>query len=86
MEKLKSVYSNVEGLPPDRIVPTVGLNIGRIEVSNSKLVFWDLGGQACERNHQYFNYYYYFFQLHVNKSEVLLPHAIVTWTHGCGYD
>ncbi|KAK1354685.1 hypothetical protein POM88_047941 [Heracleum sosnowskyi] len=29
LEKLKSQYSNVEGLPPDRIVPTVGLNIGR---------------------------------------------------------
>ncbi|KAB5525449.1 hypothetical protein DKX38_023198 [Salix brachista] len=45
LEKLKSVYSNLEGLPPDRILPTVGLNIGRIEVENSKLVFWDLGGQ-----------------------------------------
>ncbi|KMZ72648.1 putative ADP-ribosylation factor [Zostera marina] len=45
LEKSKALYSKFEGIPPDRIVPTVGLNIGRIEVSNSKLVFWDLGGQ-----------------------------------------
>lgn len=50
LEKLKSQYSNLEGLPPDRIVPTVGLNIGRVEVSNSKLVFWDLGGQLGLRS------------------------------------
>ncbi|KAL5973620.1 hypothetical protein ACLOJK_030273 [Asimina triloba] len=39
------IYSNLEGIPPDRIVPTVGLNIGRIEGPKTKLVFWDLGGQ-----------------------------------------
>ncbi|KAG8638421.1 ADP-ribosylation factor-related protein 1 isoform X2 [Manihot esculenta] len=50
MEKLKSLFSNLEGIPPDRIVPTVGLNIGRVEVSNSKLVFWDLGGQPGLRS------------------------------------
>ncbi|GAA0143692.1 hypothetical protein LIER_04310 [Lithospermum erythrorhizon] len=50
LEKVKSQYSNVEGLPPDRIVPTVGLNIGRVEVSNTKLVFWDLGGQPGLRS------------------------------------
>ncbi|KAJ7975687.1 ADP-ribosylation factor-related protein 1 [Quillaja saponaria] len=50
LEKLKSVYSNLEGLPPDRIIPTVGLNIGRVEVSNTKLVFWDLGGQPGLRS------------------------------------
>lgn len=45
LEKLKSIYSNLEGLSPDRIVPTVGLNIGRIEDDNTRLVFLDLGGQ-----------------------------------------
>ncbi|KAF9600643.1 hypothetical protein IFM89_011226 [Coptis chinensis] len=46
LEKLKALYSNLEGLPLDRIVPTVGLNIGRVEASKTKLVFWDLGGQV----------------------------------------
>ncbi|CAD6203898.1 unnamed protein product [Miscanthus lutarioriparius] len=45
LEKLKSMYLKGEGLPPDRVVPTVGLNIGRIEDAKAKLVFWDLGGQ-----------------------------------------
>ncbi|KAL6657587.1 hypothetical protein ACP70R_005367 [Stipagrostis hirtigluma subsp. patula] len=45
LEKLKLIYLKGEGLPHDRIVPTVGLNIGRIEDANVKLVFWDLGGQ-----------------------------------------
>jgi ADP-ribosylation factor related protein 1 len=46
LEQLKTLYSEIEGLPPDRIVPTVGLNIGRAEAYKSKLIFWDLGGQV----------------------------------------
>jgi ADP-ribosylation factor related protein 1 len=42
-EKLKSIYLKGEGLPHDRIVPTVGLNICRIEDANENLVFGDLG-------------------------------------------
>ncbi|KAJ4832786.1 hypothetical protein Tsubulata_002503 [Turnera subulata] len=42
---IKAVYSNSDGLPPDRIVPTVGLNLANIEASNRKIIFWDLGGQ-----------------------------------------
>ncbi|KAL4373669.1 hypothetical protein AHAS_Ahas05G0104900 [Arachis hypogaea] len=48
LERIKSVYSNIESLPPDRIVPTVGLNIDHIEAANRKLVSWDLGGQFEE--------------------------------------
>lgn len=50
LEKLKTLYSDIEGLPPDRIVPTVGLNIGRVEAHKTKLIFWDLGGQLGLRS------------------------------------
>ena len=46
LEKLKPIYSALPGLDPDKILPTVGLNVGRVEAHNSLLVFWDLGGQA----------------------------------------
>ena len=34
------------GLGPGSIVPTVGLNVGRVEAHHAQLLFWDLGGQA----------------------------------------
>ena len=30
----------------DKIVPTVGLNIAKIEWKEGEFMFWDLGGQA----------------------------------------
>mmetsp|Transcript_19452 Transcript_19452/g.26903 ORF Transcript_19452/g.26903 Transcript_19452/m.26903 type:complete len:213 (-) Transcript_19452:66-704(-) len=50
LEKIKSLYTEHEGLPPGKILPTVGLNIGRAEAFNAKLVFWDLGGQTGLRS------------------------------------
>ncbi|KAK3279761.1 hypothetical protein CYMTET_12370 [Cymbomonas tetramitiformis] len=50
LERIKTIYTEAEGLSPDKILPTVGLNIGRVEACNAKLVFWDLGGQAGLRS------------------------------------
>lgn len=38
------------GLDPGKILPTVGLNVGRLEASNQPMVFWDLGGQSGLRS------------------------------------
>ncbi|KAF2315663.1 hypothetical protein GH714_040185 [Hevea brasiliensis] len=39
LEKLKSLYSNLEGLPPDRIVPTVGLTLVALKLQIQNLYF-----------------------------------------------
>ncbi|KAJ9070623.1 ADP-ribosylation factor protein 3, variant 2 [Entomophthora muscae] len=45
LEKIKSIYLG-RGLSPDKIAPTVGLNIARIPIERKlRLNFWDLGGQ-----------------------------------------
>ncbi|RKP22146.1 DUF862-domain-containing protein [Rozella allomycis CSF55] len=45
LEKIKSRYSPKGGLPPEKIVPTIGLNFANIFFKGYKLHFWDLGGQ-----------------------------------------
>eukprot|EP00201_Polytomella_parva_P005292 CAMPEP_0175079094 /NCGR_PEP_ID=MMETSP0052_2-20121109/24613_1 /TAXON_ID=51329 ORGANISM="Polytomella parva, Strain SAG 63-3" /NCGR_SAMPLE_ID=MMETSP0052_2 /ASSEMBLY_ACC=CAM_ASM_000194 /LENGTH=182 /DNA_ID=CAMNT_0016349349 /DNA_START=55 /DNA_END=600 /DNA_ORIENTATION=+ len=50
LERIKSIFSSVIGLDPGKILPTVGLNVGRIELDGAKLVFWDLGGQSGLRS------------------------------------
>ncbi|XLS71537.1 hypothetical protein HN51_028402, partial [Arachis hypogaea] len=37
LERMLSVYSNIESLPVNRIIPTVGLNIDRIKATIRKL-------------------------------------------------
>ncbi|CAG8542311.1 12172_t:CDS:2 [Ambispora gerdemannii] len=46
LERIKSIFNGVVGLSPDKITQTVGLNIGKIDLSRARLNFWDLGGQA----------------------------------------
>ncbi|KAI8821060.1 ADP-ribosylation factor family-domain-containing protein [Fimicolochytrium jonesii] len=45
LEKIKSIFLGVPGLPPEKIGPTVGLNMGKVDIASTRLTFWDLGGQ-----------------------------------------
>ncbi|CAI5726747.1 unnamed protein product [Hyaloperonospora brassicae] len=56
LEQLKGIYSKKPGIPLDKIPPTVGLNIARVDIQRSRVIFWDLGGQ--ERLRAIWNKYY----------------------------
>jgi ADP-ribosylation factor related protein 1 len=50
LEKLKTLLTDHVGMEPSKIMPTVGLNVGRMEAFKSSLIFWDLGGQPGLRS------------------------------------
>jgi len=50
LEQIKVIFNQNQPFDHHRLVPTVGLNIGRIEVDRCKLIFWDLGGQWSLRS------------------------------------
>lgn len=56
LEQLKGIYGKKPGIPLDKIPPTVGLNIARVDIRRSRIIFWDLGGQ--ERLRTIWNKYY----------------------------
>jgi GTPase SAR1 family protein len=37
------------GLPPDKVVTTVGCNVARLAMTRCKLLLWDLGGRVSLR-------------------------------------
>ena len=49
LEQIKAIYKKANPMPFEKIPPTIGLNIGRIELNNVKAIFWDLGGQSSFR-------------------------------------
>lgn len=50
MHALQELCTGSPGLEPASIVPTVGLNVGRVEAHHAQLLFWDLGGQTGLRS------------------------------------
>jgi ADP-ribosylation factor related protein 1 len=50
LETLKTTYGGVQGLPPEKIVSTVGCNVARLVLRRSRALVWDLGGRASLRS------------------------------------
>lgn len=50
LERLKTLYTGSPGLDQDKILPTVGLNVGHLDINKNQLLLWDLGGQAGLRS------------------------------------
>lgn len=45
LEKLKGKFGHQPSIPPEKIPPTIGMNLARLHHQGSKLVIWDLSGQ-----------------------------------------
>jgi len=46
LENIKRKFAvDYKGIPFEKIHPTVGMNVGRIDIDGIRLIFWDLGGQ-----------------------------------------
>lgn len=50
LEQMKGIFKKMPGIPPERIPPTIGLNLGKMDVERSRVIFWDLGGQVRMRS------------------------------------
>jgi len=50
LEKIKGKYGHLPSIPPEKIPPTVGMNLARIHHRGSAMILWDLGGQLKMRN------------------------------------
>lgn len=51
LEQMKGIFNHPQpGIPPERIPPTIGLNIAKMNVDKCRVIFWDLGGQVRMRS------------------------------------
>lgn len=51
LEQMKGIFQKShKKISLDKIPPTVGLNIGRMDINNAQVIFWDLGGQIALRS------------------------------------
>ncbi len=49
LEHIKTAYTRIHGLPPDKITPTIGMNLAKFKHKGTQVVMWDLGGQLKMR-------------------------------------
>ena len=55
LEQVKELDGQKKFMSRQKIPPTVGLNLARIEKRRAKFVFWDVGGQATKLWKHYFD-------------------------------
>ncbi len=55
LEKLKGMYRPTENqhgnrppIPPNKIPPTIGMNLAKLVFQGYRMIMWDLGGQVSE--------------------------------------
>lgn len=49
LERIKTQFGASHGLPPNKIPPTIGMNLAKIKYKGNQVVIWDLGGQTKMR-------------------------------------
>ena len=51
LERIKDAYTDVTGLRPEQIIPTIGMNIAKVPYGQLPYActFWDLGGAIALR-------------------------------------
>jgi ADP-ribosylation factor related protein 1 len=50
LEKMKELYGHGPIIPPEKIPPTVGMNLAKIYMRGTQVIIWDLGGQVKMRS------------------------------------
>ena len=46
----QAVLGNGQSIPPEKIPPTIGMNLAKIQYLGSQVIIWDLGGQIKMRD------------------------------------
>lgn len=49
LERIKSRFGGQHGLAPEKIPPTIGMNLAKVKHKGSQMIIWDLGGQTKMR-------------------------------------
>jgi ADP-ribosylation factor related protein 1 len=50
LEKVKSKFGKLPSIPPEKIPPTIGMNLAKLQYAGHEVIIWDLGGQIKMRN------------------------------------
>lgn len=50
LERIKTQFGNMPGIPPEKIPSTIGMNLAKINYKGTQVIIWDLGGQIKMRN------------------------------------